>query len=161
MDSHQVMHELEVSFTAQDEATINYQNNTFIVSDIKMVNDVLYAQIGLEHHKINAQYNDDMITAHHNQQIFELMPQSLDIESTENNDSALQAPMPATITAINVLEGSTVKTGDTLLILEAMKMEHSIRAPYDGIVKKHFFLQGQTVSEGDILIELEKPESRA
>ncbi len=67
----------------------------------------------------------------------------------------LTAPMPGQIRAVNVSEGETVTKGQTLLILEAMKMEIRIQAPLDGIVKKLLVNQGQTVEREQALITVE------
>jgi len=66
----------------------------------------------------------------------------------------LTAPMPGQIRAVNVSEGDAVTKGQTLLVLEAMKMEIRVHAPWDGVVKKLFVKQGQTVEREQILIEL-------
>jgi biotin carboxyl carrier protein len=67
----------------------------------------------------------------------------------------LTAPMPGQIRALNVGEGEAVTKGQTLLVLEAMKMEIRVQAPFDGLVKKLFVKQGQTVEREQILIEIE------
>lgn len=67
----------------------------------------------------------------------------------------LTAPMPGQIRAVNVREGEAVTKGQTLLILEAMKMEIRIQAPADGIVKKLLVNQGQTVEREQALITVE------
>ena len=68
----------------------------------------------------------------------------------------LTAPMPGQVRAVNVSEGDTVTKGQTLLVLEAMKMEIRIHAPQDGTVKKLFVKQGQTVEREQILIEVDE-----
>jgi acetyl/propionyl-CoA carboxylase alpha subunit len=68
--------------------------------------------------------------------------------------SALAAPMPATVRAINVAEGQTVEQGDVLLVLEAMKMELHIRAPRRGRVTKLLCRTGELVQPGIPLAEL-------
>lgn len=68
----------------------------------------------------------------------------------------LMAPMPGQIRALNVSEGETVTKGQTLLILEAMKMEIRVQAPRDGTVKKLLVKQGQTVEREQILVEIEE-----
>jgi biotin carboxyl carrier protein len=68
----------------------------------------------------------------------------------------LTAPMPGQVRAVNVSEGDAVTKGQTLLVLEAMKMEIRIHAPQDGTVKKLFVKQGQTVEREQILIEVEE-----
>jgi biotin carboxyl carrier protein len=67
----------------------------------------------------------------------------------------LTAPMPGQVRAVNVSEGDTVTKGQTLLVLEAMKMEIRIHAPQDGTVKKLSVKQGQTVEREQILIDIE------
>lgn len=67
----------------------------------------------------------------------------------------LTAPMPGQVRAVQVSEGDTVTKGQTLLVLEAMKMEIRVHAPQGGVVKKLFVQQGQTVEREQILIEIE------
>lgn len=67
----------------------------------------------------------------------------------------LTAPMPGQVRAVNVREGEAVTKGQTLLVLEAMKMEIRIHAPQDGVVKKIFIQQGQTVEREQILVDIE------
>ena len=61
-------------------------------------------------------------------------------------------PMPGTILEVRVTEGATVKKGDILLILEAMKMENEIMAPCDGTIKQVVAAKGASVNSGDPLI---------
>jgi biotin carboxyl carrier protein len=67
----------------------------------------------------------------------------------------LTAPMPGQVRAVNVNEGEGVTKGQTLLVLEAMKMEIRIHSPQDGVVKKLFVKQGQTVERDQMLIDIE------
>lgn len=69
--------------------------------------------------------------------------------------SELVAPMPGQVRAVNVSEGESVIQGQTLLVLEAMKMEIRVQAPRDGKVIKLFVEQGQTVERDQMLIEIE------
>ena len=66
----------------------------------------------------------------------------------------LTAPMPGQVRAVNVSEGDYVTKGQTLLVLEAMKMEIRVAAPRDGVVKKLFVQQEQTVEREQILVEI-------
>lgn len=65
----------------------------------------------------------------------------------------IKAPMPGLIINLKVTEGDTVKTGDQLLILEAMKMENILKSPGDGVVKKIKVKKGDSVEKNQILIE--------
>jgi biotin carboxyl carrier protein len=67
---------------------------------------------------------------------------------------AVTSPMPGTVLKINVAAGQAVKAGDTLLILEAMKMENEIPAPADGVISKVSVTVGASVNTGDVLIEM-------
>lgn len=64
------------------------------------------------------------------------------------------APMPGTISKVNVSEGQSVSKGDILLILEAMKMENEILAPSDGTVKEVKASKGSSVNSGDLLVTI-------
>ena len=64
------------------------------------------------------------------------------------------SPMPGTILSVNVSVGQAVKTGDVLMVLEAMKMENDIVAPCDGTVKQLLVNKGSTVNTDDILAVL-------
>lgn len=72
-----------------------------------------------------------------------------------SHHSSLTAPMPATVTRIHVQPGATVKKGETLLVLEAMKMELPVRAPADGTVVAVSCRQGELVQPGVPLVELD------
>ena len=64
-------------------------------------------------------------------------------------------PLPGTVISINVKESDTVAAGQTLLVLEAMKMENNIDAERGGVVKQILVAAGATVMEGDVLIVIE------
>ena len=68
---------------------------------------------------------------------------------------SLTAPMPATVIDIKVAAGDTVKRGDILVLLEAMKMELPVRAPGDGRVKAIHCRPGDLVQPETVLIDLE------
>ncbi len=74
------------------------------------------------------------------------------LSSTENK---LTAPMPGIIVDILTKPGEKVKKGDRLVILEAMKMEHTLFAPFDGQIKQIFYNTGDSLTEGVKLLEFE------
>jgi 3-methylcrotonyl-CoA carboxylase alpha subunit len=76
-------------------------------------------------------------------------------QDDEGRSGSLAAPMPGRIVQIMSRAGETVKKGQPLLILEAMKMEHTITAPADGVVKEIHFAAGEQVLEGAELVTLE------
>ncbi|MET1054291.1 MAG: biotin/lipoyl-containing protein [Pedobacter sp.] len=65
----------------------------------------------------------------------------------------IKAPMPGLVLSVNVTEGQEIKKGDSLLVLEAMKMENMLKAATDGIVKKIYAGKGDKVEKGQVLIE--------
>ncbi|HEX7926442.1 MAG TPA: biotin/lipoyl-containing protein, partial [bacterium] len=67
----------------------------------------------------------------------------------------LRAPLPGKVIKIAVAANQKVATGDVLLVLEAMKVEHAITAPFDGTVKGLPFREGDLVQRDDQLIDLE------
>ena len=67
---------------------------------------------------------------------------------------AVNAPMPGNILDVRVKPGDSVKAGDTLLILEAMKMENEISAPQDGTIASVNVSKGDTVNSGDLLCSM-------
>lgn len=66
--------------------------------------------------------------------------------------TSVASPMPGTILAINVTNGQTVRAGEVLMVLEAMKMENDIVAPSDGIVKQILVAKGSTVDTDQVLV---------
>ena len=68
---------------------------------------------------------------------------------------SVTAPMPGTILRVNKNVGDTVNAGESVVVLEAMKMENDINAPKAGKIKSISVAQGQTVAAGELLFEVE------
>ena len=68
--------------------------------------------------------------------------------------TTVNAPMPGTILKVNVTNGQTVKKGDVLMVLEAMKMENEIMSPCDGTVSAVAVTKGATVETGSLLCSI-------
>ena len=64
---------------------------------------------------------------------------------------AIKAMLPGVITKILVKEGDKVKSGETIMILEAMKMENEVKSPKEGVIKQIVVKEGDRVEAGDIL----------
>lgn len=77
-------------------------------------------------------------------------------EAAHAHHGGLGAPMNGSIVRILVQPGQSVEAGAALVVLEAMKMEHSIRAPHAGVVKSLYCSEGELVAEGTALVELEE-----
>lgn len=80
---------------------------------------------------------------------------SIALKADPSNPNQIGATMPGTVLKVVVSKGSQVKRGDHLLITEAMKMETTVQAPKDGIVKEVYASAGDAISTGDLLIEIE------
>ena len=72
----------------------------------------------------------------------------------EGGGGRLTAPMPGKVLAIKTADNARISKGDTLLILEAMKMEHQIIAPRDGEIASVKVIEGDQVANGELLIEM-------
>jgi 3-methylcrotonyl-CoA carboxylase alpha subunit len=71
---------------------------------------------------------------------------------------SLKSPMPGQVVAFRVAAGDKVKKGQALAVIEAMKIEHTINAPADGVVAELLFAPGDLVADGDELLRLDADE---
>jgi 3-methylcrotonyl-CoA carboxylase alpha subunit len=81
------------------------------------------------------------------------------VKSNKADTGDIVSPMPGRVLSVKVNEGDKVKKGDLLMVIEAMKMENNIMAPYDGVVEKVAVKQGDNVDNSSHLIHLSKEES--
>jgi 3-methylcrotonyl-CoA carboxylase alpha subunit len=77
------------------------------------------------------------------------------VAEEEDPSGRLVSPLPGSVIRVLVTGGETVAKGQPLMIIEAMKMEHTITAPRRGTVKQIYFGQGEQVVEGAQLLEFE------
>ena len=77
---------------------------------------------------------------------------------TSKKEGDLNSPISGTIVDVKIKVGDKVKKGDVIIVIEAMKMEYLIRAPYDGKVKKIFFKTKDQIEIGELSAEIEKGE---
>jgi 3-methylcrotonyl-CoA carboxylase alpha subunit len=75
------------------------------------------------------------------------------------SDGAIEAPMPGRVVSVGVAVGDTVKAGQKLVVIEAMKMEQGLIAPFDGVVAELKATPGAQVGEGALLVRIEKPDA--
>lgn len=87
----------------------------------------------------------------------------IDIMAHVGEDTAavgsLKSPMPGQVVAFKVAVGDTVKKGEPLAVIEAMKIEHTITAPTDGVVAELLFAAGNVVADGDELLRIDSEAS--
>jgi 3-methylcrotonyl-CoA carboxylase alpha subunit len=79
------------------------------------------------------------------------------VDASHSHHGGLTAPMNGSIVRILVHVGQEVEAGAQLVVLEAMKMEHSIRAPHAGVITALQCREGEMVNEGTVLVELDRP----
>ena len=81
-------------------------------------------------------------------------PAAAPVPAASTTGNAIKAPLPGTITAINVKEGDKVNVGDVVIVLEAMKMQNNIEAEYAGTVTSIKVVPGDAVMEGSVLLTI-------
>ena len=86
--------------------------------------------------------------------LLEIIPRFV-VPGVEVQAGGLVAPMPGKVIDLKVKKGSKVKSGETLVILEAMKMEHSIKATEDGVISELFIASNDQVENGALLMVLD------
>ena len=76
------------------------------------------------------------------------------VATPAGNSTKVEAPMQGLVVSIDVTVGANVKTGDTLLVLEAMKMENAIVSPVNGVVQSITVNKGDTVDGGTVVVTI-------
>lgn len=135
----------EIEQTHRFEYYLKYNNKPFNVLILKINKDEKKLTI-----KINGKRTELIV-----KDKFDLLLQKLGMDQLmQKKTESIKAPMPGLVLNILVSEGQAVKKGDTILILEAMKMENALKAPHDGVVKKIAVSKGAAVEKNQLLIEL-------
>lgn len=150
-----------VKITSQDQANFKVvvNDSTFDVSG-ELQGDCLLASISgrkvklaiAEHNKEISMFLEEGVTS------FCLITPDLGVGEESEAGNGLRAPMNGTMVSLLVDEGASVNAGDSLLVMEAMKMEHTIRAPSNGTVKQFYFKAGELVDGGAELLEFDAGE---
>jgi 3-methylcrotonyl-CoA carboxylase alpha subunit len=99
-----------------------------------------------------------LVTERGQDRLFTLRPARGTGTSHGLHDGEIEAPMPGKVTAVEVKRGEKVAKGQRLLTLEAMKMEHALTAPFEGVVAELNAREGAQVSEGAVLARVEPQE---
>jgi len=125
--------ELRLAAQHGDDYTIRLGEQT-IHGVVRRDGDVLHVFTGGGHHQLT--YNDPMAHA----------------GEAEIDAGRLTAPMPGKVVAVLARSGQQVKQGEALVIMEAMKMEHTIAAPHDGVIDEILYAVGDQVADGAPLL---------
>ena len=163
---------LKVSVNNKKEHTVIFENSTTGTIDENQFNwDVIEIKNGSFHIlKNNKSYNVEVVKADYDEKSFlisingnkyqlqvkdkfDALLKSLGMDNLNANKvNEVKAPMPGLVLDVRVAEGDTVKKGDPILVLEAMKMENIIKSPTDGIIKKINVKKGVAVEKNQVLI---------
>ena len=108
--------------------------------------------------EVNA-YDDELLVHGPNGDMTLLRKPRFPRKDVDGLNGGLTAPMPGKILAVKTANNAKVLKGDTLIILEAMKMEHQILAPRDGEIASVKVIEGDQVNNGELLIEMKDPET--
>ncbi len=156
-------------FTIKKEKGRIIINDNLVQPDIYKENDFIYNVIseGVSYnvviHKIDHENKEVRLSINGKQTIVSLKTQTelllkslgIDLKTTAKIDN-LKAPMPGLIQSIAVTEGQSLKKGEPILILEAMKMENVIKAPSDVVVEKIMVSPKASVEKGAVLVSFKK-----
>lgn len=139
--------------TSAFDWTVSEQNNGSLSVRVRLNDQQLHAVVYGNTPHFEIRYPNTQ------QHISYVDPLAIDPLQEEQNGGGLTAPMPGKVLSIAVEAGAEVEAGQLLLVLEAMKMEHSITAPHAGTVTEVFFAAGDQVTEGAALLAIESKEN--
>ena len=147
--------EINITYKAQRDAS-------FIVNNSKpaLIHECYENGIDMEYNgrrqfsKVTIHKNKVLVHMSFGDVLLEVLPRFV-VPGLEVQAGGLVAPMPGKVINLNVKKGSKVKTGDTLVILEAMKMEHSIKAAEDGIISELYVSNNDQVENGALLMVID------
>lgn len=134
-----------------------HKNQSFVCGDHKIDASTISAKINGRKWHVSAFRSERRIYIFHRSSRYELrLSGRLSKAGTSTGKSGeLTAPLPGRVARVMVENGSLVSTGQCLIVIEAMKMEHQITSPVDGIVRAIPFVENQMVDEGVKCVEVE------
>ncbi|MDX2346528.1 MAG: acetyl-CoA carboxylase biotin carboxylase subunit [Legionella sp.] len=146
---------IQLTPVAHNQFEYNYQNKKQIIK-INYQDECLTLENQHARFKayVEQQKNQTIFHAEHGTVTVITVDNPVKPKATQATQNSLSAPMPATVVAILKNKGEAVKAGDDLVVLEAMKMEHTIRAPEAGKLTDIFYAIGAQVDEGAALVAL-------
>ena len=149
-------HVVRVEKSEPNSYSISYENTTYSVTGSLEGHDMI-ATINGHRQKVLVIEANTSITLFTDNGAFRFTEKQIDLGEDVNHDDGggFKAPMNGTVVDVLVKPGDAVSAGDTLVIMEAMKMEHAIKAPVDGLISEIFFMQGDLVDGGVDLLSFE------
>jgi biotin carboxyl carrier protein len=144
-----------------DEFAIGVGERRYVVSGATMSDGVLNFFIGIKTYRAVVSTNPLGTQITLNGRDYFMDPAAEEETASgvhHHGDGSVDAPMPGTVAAVNVRPGDTVRPGDSLIVLESMKMENDITATLGGVVRHVGFSVGDQVAFGDLLVEITPSE---
>lgn len=127
----------------ENSTHVLYQNKSYLIEVVELVKEEKTAVV-----KINGNIYTLNIEDQYDQLLKQLGMDNLAVSKILQ----VKAPMPGLVLNVLATEGDEIKKGDSLLVLEAMKMENMIKSPTDGVIKKIAVKQGDKVEKNELLI---------
>jgi 3-methylcrotonyl-CoA carboxylase alpha subunit len=134
----------------------------FIVTEERHAADEIAVQVDGRRHRGSAVLVDDILHLFTGERHVKLrhVDRLLHAGDAAEEGGGLTAPMPGKVISVLVKEGETVRKGQPLLLMEAMKMEHTIAAPSEGRVSRVHYGVGEQVAEGAVLVAIDPAAAR-
>ena len=139
------VYDVDVAMLQNGTCSLIYDGNSY--------NAELIRESGEKHYRVNLNYSTYQIDMLDSQAKYMKMRRGGSSDSVQAD--VITAPMPCKIVNIYVKPGDTLKAGDTVLTMEAMKMQNNIEADYSGKITSILVKQGDTVLEGSTLLTIE------
>ena len=158
------MQEIKLQFNDKP-LTVKYKNNreeifTTDKNNSAKINswDKNFIDVEIDNTRIRSKVTFDnellLIQSKSGDVLFKILPKFETVKKV-SIEGGLNAPMPGKVVEIKIKKGAKIKKGDTLIILEAMKMEHKVLAPSDGKVKEILIHKDEQVENGATLVVLD------
>ncbi len=147
-----------------DQYYITYEGDMYTVNANEIEKGYLQIDLGGRKIKCVVSEKDENKYIFFNGEVYEVTPIELTGRKFSGKgdqgvkESEFKSPISGKVVKVNVDEGDEVKTGDVLMVIEAMKMEYLIKAPWDGEITKVNFTEGAQVEIGEKTLEMSKEE---
>ena len=143
-----------VQITQHTDAFVVCVADLCVTIKAQLQQDELLANISGHQCKVRVSQFGDTVSVFIKQQRFDFDYKTVvEVASSDESAGSLKAPMNGTVVAVLVENGQAVTAGQTLLVMEAMKMEYAIKAPADGVVNALFYAAGDLVKDGAELVD--------
>ncbi len=144
----------QVSVTSSGQGFTVCAGELCIKATAQLHGDVLHANISGHQHKVRVSQHLDTVSVFIRQHRFDFdYKTQVQVSHADDDAGSLKAPMNGTVVAVMVTPGQAVEAGQTLLVMEAMKMEYAIKAPSHGVVNDVFYKAGELVKDGAELVD--------